>query len=221
MRSASGAIKYMSTHKEARSGWCLSTVQSAFDASHLYPNAASAWHSQTGKHHGDKPPRGGVVYWTGGSHGYGHIAIALGDDMILSTDLPNWGSIGRVHLHTPRTSWGLHYVGWTDHMNGVPIQGLGHHGTRPDVYVSKLHYGQRHSRSVKELQKRLNKVLHLEQSHSKLHVDGHYSAHTDHAVIRWKKRKGYTRGTTPHRSFIGPKQAKRLFPSKKYDLHHG
>lgn len=219
MRTAAQAIKWMSNHHEGRAGMCLWTVQEAYQGPHAHPNAANAWHAESGKHHGDSPPRGGIVWWTGGSHGYGHIAIALGDDMILSTDLPRWGSIGRVHLHTPRTSWGLHYAGWSDHLDNIPIHGIGgHHEKRKDIYVSKLRYGQRHSDSVKALQHRLNQILKLNETHHHLQVDGNYSAHTDYRVREWQRKIG-DKPDKEHRSSLGPKQAAKMF-GKKYRIHN-
>lgn len=221
MRNAAGAIKWMNAHREGRAGWCLWTVQEAYAAPHVTPDAAAAWRVSAHKHHDDRPPRGALVYWTGGSAGHGHVAIALGDDMILSTDLPRWGSIGHTHLSTPRLKWGLHYAGWTPTAGGRPISGIGaHHAAHTrDVYVSKLHYTQVHSQSVKWLQLRLNKVMHLSRNqHRPIKIDGHYGAYTDHEVRAWQASIG-DRPDHEHRSSVGPRQAAKLFPRKRYQVH--
>lgn len=220
MRSVSSALSWMKNHKEGRSGMCLWTCQEAYGAPHVYPSAAVAWGHAAHKHRDDKPPRGAAVYWTGGSHGYGHIALSLGQDHIVSTDLPNWGRIGVVSLHTPRTSWGVKYAGWTPTIGGLMIPDVGSHAHsgKKDVFVHKLKFGQRHSDSVKALQVQLNKRLKLNASHHHLRVDGHYDSHTDYRVRQWQKKIG-DKPDRQHRSSIGPRQARKMFGKKNYTLH--
>lgn len=70
------------------------------------------------------PPRGAPVAWSGGSHGYGHRAISLGDGMIRSIDVGGPGRVGTVHLGWFEKNWGLHYLGWSATISRLLIPGL-------------------------------------------------------------------------------------------------
>src|SRR4051812_27558969 len=85
-------------------GYCLQQCRIWAGIPARYPDAATAWRNvDTGaKRRTRKPPRGSAVYWTGGSSGYGHIAISLGGGRVRSTDAA--GS-GRVATRT---------IGWFD-----------------------------------------------------------------------------------------------------------
>ncbi len=69
-------------------------------------------------------PRGAVVWWTGGSQGYGHVAISAGGGQIVSSDAPSFdGSVGVVPLSWFEAHWpGVHLGGWC--RTGVPGQDL-------------------------------------------------------------------------------------------------
>jgi murein DD-endopeptidase MepM/ murein hydrolase activator NlpD len=77
------------------------------------------------------------------------------------------------------------------------------------TYLSKLHYGQRNSRSVKNLQRRLNK--HLKAG---LPITGYYGPMTDMWVRRDQRRHGAKFGQSKpdpkRRSNVGPRQARHL-----------
>lgn len=67
-------------------------------------------------------PAGTFCYWEGGSHGYGHVAISIGNGRIQSTDAPTWGRIGQVDISWISQHWGngLKFVGY------VVTDGNGH-----------------------------------------------------------------------------------------------
>jgi cell wall-associated NlpC family hydrolase len=52
------------------------------------------------------------VFWTGGSHGFGHVAISLGNGKIASSDILRTGKVDVVPLSMIQQKWGLHYAGW-------------------------------------------------------------------------------------------------------------
>lgn len=107
-------------------GYCLKWSRIRADIPALYPDAATAWRYAHHRHKGDRhPPRGAMVYWLGGSSGYGHIAVALGDDLIRSTDAGGWGVPATVAVGWPESHWGLPYAGWADNVNDVIIPGVG------------------------------------------------------------------------------------------------
>jgi hypothetical protein len=68
-----------------------------------------------------KVPRGYPVFWSGGSAGHGHIAIAAGDGACWSTDIRRPGYFDRVPIDEIRTAWGLTLLGWTTDLNGEPV----------------------------------------------------------------------------------------------------
>jgi len=106
------------------SGQCLMRVRLAYGVTTTIPNAAASWAASTHKHPTTDPasiPRGVPIYWTGGSHGYGHVAIATGDGNCWSTDIRRTGYFDLVPITEIHAKWGLTLVGWTDDVNGVVV----------------------------------------------------------------------------------------------------
>lgn len=107
-------------------GYCLQQVRTWCGIPGRYPTAASAWANTNDRHTDRRPPRGAAVFWTGGSHGYGHIALSLGDrnrdgvTAIRSTDI-GLGHVGTVSLGWIEDNWHLHYAGWAWDINEVRI----------------------------------------------------------------------------------------------------
>jgi hypothetical protein len=91
------------------------------------PDAAAAYrkaHDAGYIHTDDNPPRGAIVYWTGGSAKHGHVAISLGGSpvKIATTDAKPTGTETGEHLLSwPRTQWGLTYKGWSWSYAHIPI----------------------------------------------------------------------------------------------------
>ena len=74
------------------------------------------------RHPGDrKPPVGVPVAWSGGSSGNGHRAIVVAPGMIRSTDAAGSGRVGTVPLDWVERNWGLHYLGWSESIDGILI----------------------------------------------------------------------------------------------------
>lgn len=110
-------------------GYCLQWSRECADIAALYPDAATAWRYAIHRHKGDrKPPRGAMVYWLGGSSGYGHIAVSVGDGRIRSTDAGGAGHVATVDVGWPESHWGLPYAGWADNVNDVIVPGVGDEG---------------------------------------------------------------------------------------------
>jgi hypothetical protein len=82
--------------------------------------AREAWDLAKHKEYNTEPPAGAPVYWAGGSHGYGHIALSAGHGMIYSTDIRRIGKVDLVPLDEIRARWGLRYLGWS---RDYPIDG--------------------------------------------------------------------------------------------------
>ncbi|KHL18544.1 hypothetical protein CLV56_3998 [Mumia flava] len=81
-------------------------------------DAVDAW--KRAKAHGtvvattksQKIPRGAAVYWSGGSNGHGHAAVALGKGRVISTDVNGARSVGRAHIDDLSRRWGLTLLGY-------------------------------------------------------------------------------------------------------------
>ena len=106
---------------------CLATTRGWADVPARYPDATTAWRNTTDKHTDRKPPAGTFVYWTGGSHGYGHIACSLGPNAkgvyyVRSTDAGGRGKIASVPLPWVESHWRLRYAGWATNCNGVTVK---------------------------------------------------------------------------------------------------
>jgi hypothetical protein len=75
-----------------------------------------------------------MLYWSGGSHGFGHAAVSIGGGRMVSTDLPVPGVVGNVPITMPHEKWGLDFVGYvTKEGNGYTLIDTGGQGggTKP------------------------------------------------------------------------------------------
>ena len=207
-RGVEQRLDYMEHHPPGRAGLCARTVWLSLDVPPLGASSASVAAGKVkhaGKlHTGHNPPRGAVVLWTGGSHGYGHAALSLGNHKILTTDPPGHsGGVGTQPLSMPETRWGLHYAGWTTWW-GVDLPGAtgGHAATQHESHhindLKNLHFGSHHTHDVKVLQR----ILHVSPT-------GYYGPLTDHAVRADQRRHGWHPDPRGH-SNVGPVQAHAL-----------
>lgn len=105
--------------------YCLIFARSAFGVAAQYPDAATAW-SQAAFKHGTAgtPPAAVPVWWTGGTHGYGHVAVSAGNGYCYSTDILRHGKVDKVPITRINLSWGLTYKGWTEDINSVRVYTL-------------------------------------------------------------------------------------------------
>jgi hypothetical protein len=103
-------------------GYCLQQCRIWAGIPARYPDAATAWRNANDKHRDRKPPRGAAVYWTGGSRGYGHIAISLGGGKVRSTDAAGAGRVATRTIGWFDRNWSsLTYAGWAWDINEVTI----------------------------------------------------------------------------------------------------
>lgn len=107
-------------------GMCLQWSRERAAIAAKYASASDAWRAAKNRHKGDRnPPRGAMVYWTGGSKGYGHIAPSLGNGKVRSSDSGGPGRPATVDLAWVERNWGLPYAGWADNVNDVTIPDVG------------------------------------------------------------------------------------------------
>jgi hypothetical protein len=105
-------------------GECLMRVHDCYGIGALFPSAAAGWTGARMKHPTADPaviPRGYPVWWTGGSHGFGHVAIAAGNGMCWSSDIRRIGFFDLVPIDEIHAKWGLTLVGWTEDLNGQTV----------------------------------------------------------------------------------------------------
>lgn len=96
-------------------GYCQQQTRMWSGISARYGDAATAWRNTNDRHPGDRTniPRGAHVFWTGGSKGYGHVAMSLGGGKIRSTDAGGRGRVATVDLGWFDRNWpSLRYAGW-------------------------------------------------------------------------------------------------------------
>lgn len=103
-------------------GLCLKFTRTCYHVSALWSDAATGWANADLRHLGNStPPRGVPVWWTGGSNGYGHVAISAGGGYVISTDYPSSEKVGRARIDALTKGWNLRYGGWSEDINGVRV----------------------------------------------------------------------------------------------------
>lgn len=191
---ASKAIARMKGFGTFRPGRCLEAVWRAFGAvasigphAGQYPYALKGWQYSEKKHAGDRTvPAGAPVYFTAGSNGFGHVAISLGGNRVLSTDIPSAGLIGVTTIEAIEKRWGRKYLGWTGDFLGHSLSKLGLSTTKPAASGATLKLGS-HGPEVKRLQDTLNRRYPL---YSRLREDGVFGPRTAATVKEFQRRSG-------------------------------
>jgi hypothetical protein len=198
VRSPAQALAYAHSQSQRGTYWgigyCLKFVHSCFNAGARYGTASIAY-SHTRYRHTSTPPAGVPVWWTGGSHGYGHVAMSAGGGYVYSTDVYRAGRVDRARISHITSAWGLHYRGWSEDINGVRVYHPG--PALPVVHLANVveasikdpgHVGRRtHPGATKKVAV----ALHKEGLLSALNVNGHWGAAKTHAYAKWQRRLGY------------------------------
>lgn len=87
-------------------------------------DATEAWRNTDHRLAGpaDAAPKGALVWWTGGSDGHGHVAIADGAGYVWSVDIKRAGYWDRVPVGEISRSWPrLQLAGITADIDGVRV----------------------------------------------------------------------------------------------------
>lgn len=105
-------------------GHCQTFVRTCMGSPGGASSATAAWSAAKFKHSGDaNPPAGAPVYWTGGSRGYGHVAVSAGGGMCYSTDVRAPGRVSLIGISWINQHWrSVHYVGWAEDNNGIRVK---------------------------------------------------------------------------------------------------
>jgi hypothetical protein len=104
-------------------GECLHTCRTAWGLPGGSPSAAAQWESIPASHkHSGPAPLGAPIFWTGGSEGFGHIALSNGKGSVWSTDLPVNAHVGLVSVDQVIRSWPNHRLaGWASMLEGYDL----------------------------------------------------------------------------------------------------
>lgn len=106
-------------------GYCLQVCRTWAGIPSQHRTAAIAWQYAVNKQYNRNVPRGAFAFWTGGSSGYGHIAVGLGGGLIRSTDAGGAGIVATRTLDWFGDHWpSMHYAGWADNVNGYTVPGV-------------------------------------------------------------------------------------------------
>jgi len=202
-------------------GYCLRQVRTWWGVGSKYGTAVTAWKYATTKHPGNlSPPKGACVFFSGGPGGYGHVAFALGNGYVRSTDAAGRGRNGTVTIAWIRQNWGLPYLGWTQDLNGVrlPVGGTTTPAPPPPtstaVYWRQLSYGSRNA-SVTYLQRRLIQLGYSVPSGA----TGYYGDQTKAAVAAFQRRQGWTGVGADGKIYPGGQQTtSRIFANSGYSV---
>ena len=196
---------------------CLQFVRLCFNVVARDSSAATSWSKNKYRHfttNAASIPAGVPVYWNT-SGVYDHVALSTGNGKCLSNDILRSGKIDEVSIDYITRRWGAKLLGWSEDINGVRVYRAAAApapSTSPATYLSKLHFGQRDSDSVRNLQRALNG--HKLRGGQTLPVTGYYGAQTDEEVRLCQAQHGFGPkvGTADpvNRSNVGPAQAKHL-----------
>jgi hypothetical protein len=120
LASAAGAAPVTDMKAEAAIAWysnrvgqsvytgeCELAIELAYGTQSVYATASSNWNAQAVKHTDwANAPRGALVFWNTGPNG--HVAISLGDGLVLSTSVEN------DHIGVVPITYFQNPLGWTD-----------------------------------------------------------------------------------------------------------
>lgn len=141
MRTAPQAIAATKATKTNKPGYCqqdtwqMYQAKPAGDRDHdKDADAVDGWLSEpvSARHTNRRPKIGAACAWSGGSRGNGHRAICIAyrkiggvwTPIIRSTDAGGRGVKANKPLAWFEEHWGLHWLGWSDTITGMPIEGL-------------------------------------------------------------------------------------------------
>lgn len=191
-RSPKSALSWAKAQDKFQSGMCLKFVRTCYKVGPKYATAAIAW-SKTRYRHTSVPPKGVPVWWTGGSRGFGHVAVSDGNGYVISTDTGGKGRVGRTSIKHITNTWGQTYRGWTEDINGVrvyaakvsksPTQVLD-----ASVIAAKFKKGAKNDSAVLVLQRALAAEVGLDYSTG----PGTAGPRTKAAYKKWQERLGFT-----------------------------
>jgi hypothetical protein len=178
---------------------CLVFVRSCYHIDPRDGSAAEAWNRAEFKHpveNGHHVPRGVPYFWTGGSEGFGHVVLSLGEGWCLTNDFVRQGKINRARINDITARWGQNAHGWTEDVNGIKVFAV----KVPDrpaegwdrVRLGALDQGEP-NKDINRVKFALRKMVGNEFG---MELDGEHAEHWGDAVTRtyrkWQRRLGFS-----------------------------
>ncbi len=192
-RTPGQAIAFARRTSTFPEGFCLVFVRNAFGVSALFGSAAAAWNGAQFKHpvsSGMQVPRGAPVFWTGGSKGFGHVAIGTGNGRCWSSDAGGAGRTAKVNIDELTDRFNIDLQGWAEDVNGVRVFDANKRAkakAHPTVRLKQLQPDPRED--VREVQRALKRRLPTVAKH--LAIDGHFGHQTQETYAAWQRRCGF------------------------------
>lgn len=187
-RTPEQAIAWALDQTHWATGYCQMFVRSCYAVGSGFGSAATQWQGALWRHtvsHGAQVPRGVPVFWLGGSKGYGHVALSLGNGLCRSTDWPSRGLVGNVAIDTLTSRWGLRLVGWTEDMNNVRVWSAPTTSAKDGIVsLHRVQPGKK-NKDILEVQRALVRRNIDCPTHS------YYGVRMKAAVRQWQLRLGY------------------------------
>lgn len=128
-RTPDQAIDHCSRQSKGGPAFAVGTCKKQCRLAYAVPSdgtgsAAEAWRQTDYRLNvaGDQAPRGALLWWTGGSNDYGHVAIADGKGGVWSTDILRNGYFDHVPFAKIGSKWpSLRFVGVSRDIDGVLV----------------------------------------------------------------------------------------------------
>lgn len=127
-KTVNQAMRYISDQikngQRFRVGQCKRKTREAFDIpSDGSPSAAVSW-SRTDHRFSGMWMRGGLIWWTGGTDGLGHVAVMRWrKGRIRSVDHPRTGHWNNTTVEALERDWPkLHFAGTSRDIDGVTVR---------------------------------------------------------------------------------------------------
>lgn len=113
-------------------GYCLTAARSSYGIPARDGSAIASWYAADPE---DRHPLidlssallGSALIWSGGSKGYGHIAVKAypfknGAAAVWGNDMIRYGMLDKHRVDLPRTVWGLNPKGYLTAINGYDLR---------------------------------------------------------------------------------------------------
>lgn len=183
-------------------GWCQVFAQACVGAAPWGASAQDAWNQiPNARTHDGTPWAGSLAYWSGGSRGFGHVAFAVENGYVYSTDILRPGKVDLVPYTTIHERWGQTYLGYIDWTpSGAINLGPANTPTLPVVSVAHLISAANHDMpaATGALSQWAGEVRLVEAALaaqgllSGAYVDGSWGTRTRDAYRAWQVRCGWS-----------------------------
>lgn len=137
-------------------GRCLVFVRTMCGVDAKYGDAATAWVNARKRHTNGTPTAGAAVFWTGGSHGYGHVALSAGGGKVWTTDIAGAGRVSLEDIATIHNRWGLRYVGWSEDLNSTSLKLV---SPPPRLSLSEVKWAATHNNLIPGSEQRISLIM--------------------------------------------------------------